>query len=157
MILSATDRIAAPRDFVFARAMEFDRLARAAESRGAEVAPAEADGGRVRYALRYPFRDSLWPVTLVLEGATPPEGLDIAVLAQVATAQGTVRFTEAAPEVTEVLLSAELRPVNMQGRLLIGSLHMLRARVQERLDRDLAALARGTEALWAGARDAQAG
>ncbi|MBK5927081.1 hypothetical protein [Rhodobaculum claviforme] len=152
MILTASDRIHAPRDFVFARATEFDRLARAAAGRGAEVAAPEHDGAQVRYALRYPFRDELWPVVLMLEGATPPEGLQIALEARVATAQGAVRFSELSAEVTQVDLRAELRPVNMQGRLLIGSLHMLRARVQARLDRDLAALARGAEALWAEAR-----
>ena len=152
MILAASDRIRAPRDFVFARAMEFERLARAAQGRGAEVAPPEPDGTKVRYALRYPFRDELWPVVLVLEGAIPPEGLEIGLEARSVTAAGTVRFSDLGPDLTGVALRAELRPANMQGRMLIGSLHVVRGRVQERLDRDLAALARGTEALWAQAR-----
>ena len=148
MILAASERIAAPRDFVFARAVEFDRLARAAAARGAQIAEPERDGTRVRYALRYPFRDSLWPVVLVLESTTPPEALEIGVESDVAIAQGEVVFLELDAALTQVDLRAEVRPRNMQGRLLLGSLNVLRGRVQQRLDRDLSTMARTAEALW---------
>ena len=148
MILAASERIGAPRDFVFARAVEFDRLIRAAEARGAEVRPPEQDGDRLRCALRYPFRDSLWPVVLVLQGTTPPEEMEIAVEGEVALALGSVRFLALGSDATQVDLRAELKPRNMQGRLLIGSLHVLRGRLQDRLDRDLAAMGRAAETLW---------
>ena len=152
MIISASQQIAAPREFVFARAVEFERLVRAAEGRGAEVDPPRKEGEALRYGMRYPFRDELWPVELVLEAMVPPEGLDLRIEGKVAMADATVRFAEAGADTTAVALRAELKPLGLQGRVLIGSLHVLRSRVQERIDRDLAALARGAEALWRNAR-----
>lgn len=152
MILAASERIEAPRDFVFARAVEFDRLIRAAEARGAEVSPPEQDGDRLRCRLRYPFREAMWPVALVLQGTTPPESMKIDVEGDAAMAQGVVSFLALEGEATRVDLRAELRPRSIQGRLLIGSLLVLRGRVQERLERDLAAMGRAAEALWRDAR-----
>lgn len=148
MILTSSERIAAPMDFVFARAIEFERLARAAEGRGARVSGPVADAERPRYDVQYPFRDELWPVTLELSEVSPPAALVIALQAAVVSARAGVNFTATGAEMTLVELSVEVSPRNMQGRLLLGSLHLVRGRVQERLDGDLSALARGAEALW---------
>lgn len=154
MILMASERIAAPRDFVFARAGEFDRFARAAQQRGAVVARAEGSTDRPRYEVQYPFRDALWPAALELRGASAPEAMEVAVEATVVEALAQVAFQAPEPDWTLVEMTVTLRPRNMQGRLLLGSLHVLRGRVQQRLEGDLAALARGAEALW---REAGAG
>jgi hypothetical protein len=148
MIFTATERIGAPRDFVFARASEFDRLARAVRGRGAVVRPSEGPGGRPRFEMEYPFRDSMWPVALDLRGAAPAEALEVGVEAAAVSAVAVFGFRAPLPDVTLVEMTVTLSPKGMQGRLLLGSLHMVRSRVQERLDGDLAALARGAERLW---------
>ncbi len=148
MIFTASERIGAPREFVFARASEFDRLARAVEGRGAVVRPGEAAPGRPRFEMEYPFRDSMWPVALELRSSAPVEAMEVGVEAAAVTAVAAFDFRDPLPEVTLVEMTVTLAPRNMQGRLLLGSLHMVRGRVQERLDGDLAALARAAERLW---------
>jgi hypothetical protein len=148
MIFTASERIDAPREFVFARATEFDRLARAVEGRGAQVRPATGAGGVPRFEMEYPFRDKLWPVVLELRETTATEAMRVGVEATVVSALAAFDFRAPGPEATEVAMTVTLSPKNMQGRLLLGSLHVVRGRVQERLDGDLAALARAAEALW---------
>ena len=148
MLFAISETVAAPRDFVFARATEFDRLTRAIEGRGATVAAAEGTGGAPRYEVEYPFRQAMWPVALELKDRRPPDALQVAVEAAVVTALADVVFQEAPAAATRVDLSVTLSPRNLQGRLFLGSLHMVRGRVEERLREDLAALARGAEALW---------
>jgi hypothetical protein len=154
MIFTASERIGAPRDFVFARAGEFDRLVRAVERRGAVVRPADAAPGTPRFEMEYPFRNSMWPVALELRRSEPVEALEVGVEAAAVSAVAVFAFREPVPEVTMVEMTVTLAPRNMQGRLLLGSLHMVRGRVEQRLGGDLAALARGAERLWreAGAR-----
>lgn len=148
MIFTASQRVSAPRTFVFERATEFDRLAQALLGRGAKVADATPAGGAPRFEVEYPFRDAMWPAALELQGQNPPDALTVAVQAAAVQALADFGFREAEPEVTLVELSVTLKPRNLQGRLLLGSLHVVRGRVQERLEEDLAALARGAEALW---------
>jgi hypothetical protein len=148
MIFTASERVAAPRDFVFARATDFDRLARAVETRGAVVRSARAEDALPRFEMEYPFRDRMWPVVLELREATPAEAMRVGVEAAVVSAVAAFDFQAPEPVATEVTMTVTLSPRNMQGRLLLGSLHVVRARVQERLDGDLAALARAAEALW---------
>lgn len=148
MIFSASERIGAPRDFVFARASDFDSLARAVEGRGAVVRATEGARGAPRFDMEYPFRNSMWPVSLELHEAMPAEAIRIGLDAAAVSAMAEFDFRAPVPEVTLVEMTVTLAPKNMQGRLLLGSLHMVRGRVQERLDGDLAALARAAERLW---------
>ena len=150
MILQASQRIAAPQAFVFARALEIDRLLRAAEARGAEVDPPERDGARLRCALRYPVRGQAVPLVLSLEPVAEAGTVTLEVAARAVVAEGRLWFAAAGAEATDMALRAELRPLGLQGRVLLGSLRMAQGQVQARLERDLAALARGAEALWRG-------
>lgn len=152
MILSASQQIAAPQDFVLARAGEIDWVAQAARARGAEVDPPERTGTGTgigaRCRLRVPLRGQVWPLALSIEADPQPDALRFRVEAQPAVALASVRLVAAGAEATQATLRLELRPVGLQGRLLLGSLRMAQGRVQDRLHRDLAALARGAEALW---------
>lgn len=148
MLFTASERIAAPRDFVFERACEFDRLVRAIEGRGGVVERVAEAPGAPRYDVQYPFRDQLWPASLELRGLDEPEAMEIGVEAKVVEALARFDFRAPEPEWTMAELSVTLKPRGMQGRLLIGSLHAVRGRVQERLDGDLAALARKAERMW---------
>ena len=148
MILSASQQIAAPQEFVLARAAEIDWVAQAARARGAEMEAPERTGSGTRCRLRVPLRGQVWPMALSIEAAPQPDALRVRVEAQPAVALASVRLVAAGIEATDATLRLELRPVGLQGRLLLGSLRMAQGRVQDRLHRDLAALARGAEALW---------
>ena len=148
MLFTSSQRIEAPREFVFDRAREFDRLLGAVESRGGVVERVAEPPAPQRYEVQYPFRDRLWPAALELRDMTAPEAMEIAMEAAVIEALARFDFTAPEPAWTQAELSVTLKPRGMQGRLLIGSLHAVRGRVQERLDEDLAALARTAEALW---------
>ena len=154
MLFTASERIEAPRDFVFERACEFDRLVRAIEDRGGVVERAGDAPAAPRYDVQYPFREQLWPASLELRDLIAPEAMEIGVAAKLVEALARFDFRAPEPEFTMAELSVTLKPRGMQGRLLIGSLHAVRGRVQERLDGDLAALARTAERMWraAGAR-----
>ena len=148
MIFTSSAPVAAPRDFVFARACEFDRLARAVEGRGAQVREAFTPEGAPRYEIQYPFRQAMWPAALELKATNPPDTIDVAIEAAAVLALAEVAFLEGEGAGSRVELKVTMSPRTMQGRLFLGSLHVVRGRVQERLDEDLAALARGAEALW---------
>ena len=148
MIFTSVAHVAAPRDFVFARACEFDRLARAVEGRGAVVRPGVSALGGPRYDIEYPFRKAMWPAALELQATNPPGEMQIGIEAAAVTAKAEFAFLVVEAGGTRVELTATLTPKSMQGRLFLGSLHVVRGRVQERLDEDLSALARGAEALW---------
>jgi len=148
MHFMSVQRIAAPRDFVFARAGEFRRLARALERRGAVVVPAAGPSGRPRYEVQYPFRDAMWPATLELQEMSAPEWMEVTVEGKMVQAMARFDFDAPEPGITQASMTVTIKPRNMQGRVLLGSMQVFRGRIQGRLDRDFNGLARAAERLW---------
>ncbi len=155
MRIAIAQVISAPRPFVFARATEFDRLAMALRDRGAEVAltrPDTAGPEGLRLAIDYPVGDRTWAANLDLAEHVPPEALELAVDAEALTGRLGVLFETLAEEATRVAVTVDLAGRGVKGRMLLGSLKLVRARIEARLDADLEAAARWLEADWQAAR-----
>ena len=157
MKLTATHDIAAPVDFVFARANEFARFARVAQARGGKVQrhPPDPDAGRgLRFDVEYPFRGTLWPVELELLDRAPPERMRIGVSAALVTGTIDVGFAPDGTGGTRVTLATAIKARSLKGQVFLGSLQVVRNKIEGRLKSELKRAGAGAEALW---RDAARG
>ncbi|MGY6410835.1 MAG: hypothetical protein ACXIUV_07410 [Alkalilacustris sp.] len=145
MILSARQHIAAPLGFVEARAATLDWLPDAARVRGIGICAVTER----RWSLSYRHGEQVWPMALLRDSDTAPDGaLRYRIELRPMAALLRIALTPGGAEATEAALRIELRPIGLQGRLLLGPLRLAPGRVQARLERELAALAAGAEALW---------
>lgn len=151
MKLTATHDIAAPIDFVFARANEFGRFARVAQARGGKVQrhpPDPAAGRGLRFDVEYPFRGTLWPVGLELLDRAAPKSMRIGVSTALIAGTIDVGFAANGGDGTRVTLDVALSARSLKGQVFLGSLQVVRKRVESRLADELGKAAAGAEVLW---------
>ncbi|WP_432254969.1 SRPBCC family protein [Limimaricola sp. AA108-03] len=151
MELSSQQRVAAPRDFVFAQASDFTAFERQALRRGIEV---ESRGGPEAlgrgWSASVPVMGREREIAAEIVGYAAPE--DYTVRGESSGVEILVRV-ETLPEEelghSRLGLSVTLAPRSMPGRLVLQSLKLARGSLETRLAGRLEGYAREIEARWA--------
>ncbi|SDF07659.1 SRPBCC family protein [Limimaricola pyoseonensis] len=150
MELTTRQPVAAPRDFVFAQASDFDAFERLALRRGIAVDTRGAGTAR-GWGAEVPIMGRTRRIEADLQRYDAPEGYE--VLGRVSGVEVLVRVeVSAAAEGAALGLSVRLGAQGMTGKMALQPLALMRGSLESRMAAKLEGYAREIEARWARSR-----
>lgn len=148
MKFSAKEDIDVPIDQVFQMVTNFDAIERAALRRGAEVQrldQMQKPGVGMRWKAAFRARGRMRELQIELTTYNPPQQVQFHSLAQGLETDLVIDLVEMSRNRTRLSMQLDLRPRSIPARLLVQSLKLARASLNEKFHKRLADYARDLE------------
>ena len=140
--------VEAPLDFVYGYLSDFDQFERMALRRGAKL---EVEGpeavGRI-WRIRFKAKGKLRAINLQLTHLLPEAVIGLSLDSSLFAGLSQIDMLRLGSTKTRLVMAVDFRPKTLAARIFIQSLKLARGRVQKRLDKRAAKLAKLIEEQW---------
>lgn len=149
MKLTTKQDIEAPLDFAYSYLSDFDQFERLAARKGAKVTRSgPAQGNGQAWDIRFKFKGKMRQVKLTLLKAERDAVLSFSLESPMFEGISQIDLVRLGPGQTRMVAALDFRPKTLTARLFIQSMKLARGRVQRKLDKGGAKLARAIADQW---------
>jgi hypothetical protein len=148
MELSASEDIEIPLDQLFAKVSDFSKIEKMAMRRGVDVQRTDRASSNcvgMSWRAQFKFRGKSREALITLEEYDPPQSLRFHTVSDGLDTDLTIDLVALSRQRTRLSFSAALQPKTLSARLLVQSFKLARGRIDRKLGKRMAGLARDLE------------